>query len=388
MSLFTRRAETRSLDWDSVWGDAVPPLGPRGVEAIGPVYAAVRTIADLFASAPLQVIQETGQGASDPIATPPILADPDPFLGPFDWRVAMTWSLKLRGNAYGLVQDDRYVRWLHPDWVLVDESRILNPKYRVFGVEHQLAKNGGDLIHIRDSIIPGSVKGLSPIALFMNDFETYRNAREFGRKWFQGGAVPPGIISAKTPRTSGAALKEARDDFISAASEGKPVALPGEWDYTKITISPEEAQFLATIKASATTIAVIFGISPEDIGGDSGSSKTYKTLEQDGDKLNTRAISPLAQRTSEGLQPVLLPRQRVHFQLDALAQPGQLERARIDSEELKNGTLSLAEARRRRGRPALSAQEIEDWQTWYSTMRSESVSDSTSESTSITQEAP
>jgi len=384
MSVFVRE-ERRDLTWDDVWGSEPASFGPFGVTRVGPVYAAVGLIADQFSSVPLRVVEESTTGETTRVPTPLFLSDPDPFLSPIDWRYQLTVSLKLRGNAYGLVDPGRrYVRWLHPDWVMVDESVPLQVKYYVLGKEVKTVKQGGSLLHVREWTNPGYVLGLSPIKQFMNLFEVADAAANYGRRWFRNAAMPPAILSTTKPRASAQELREARDDFVAAAQDGKPVALPGEWKWEKVSIDPAEAQFLETIEATATQIAAIFRVPPEDVGGSAKSSRTYKNRESDQTLLNVRTLQPLGQRLGIALGDLLPDRQRVEFDFDFLAQPGVLDRARLDSEELKNGSATLAEVRRRLGRGPLAEGDIANWQQWYATSKSEADVTSESVSTSTT----
>lgn len=378
MSLFTR--EVRDIGSADVWGDGyAAPLGAAGVTRLAPVYGAVSLIADLFSMLPATTGIVMPSGEIEPIVNPPIVRDPNPDLPRSAWRTQYVLSCKLRGNAYGLTDPGRrYVWWLHPDWVQIDETNPMRPRYFVNGTEMRTVKNGGNLIHIREFVNPGSVKGVSPIQHFADTFERANLASAYGRKWFKNAAVPPAILSTTQTRLGADKLREARDDFIEATLEGKPVALPGEWKWDKISIAPQEAQFLETIEASATEIATIFRVPAEDIGGKAGSSRTYSNREMDQELLNVRTLMPVGNRLGEAYEDLLLTGQRVDFEYDYLAQPGQLESARTDSEELRNGTLTLPEARRRRRRRPLSEQEISEWQQWYSTTKSESESMATS----------
>jgi len=373
MSLFTRDVEERSLSYGDVWGTGSDPLiGVETVTRVAPVYAAVSLIADLFVLANIRAVEERADGELEPLPTPLWLRDPDPFLDPTDWRYQLVVSLKLRGNAYGLVDPGRrYVRWLHPDWVNVDESVPLRPRYEVLGESQELVKRGGSLIHVREFVQPGRVKGLSPIQQFMDLFDGASAASAYGRKWFKNASVPPAILSTKIERIGADRLREARDDFIAATKDGKPVALPGEWTWQKVTIDPKEAQFLETVKASATQIASIFRVPPEDIGGEAGSSRTYSNREMDQELLNVRTMKPLGARMSSAFSPMLPTGQSIAVDFSGLAQPGVLDTARADSEELRNGTLTLPEARRRRGRKPLTDDETEAWQQHYTTTKTQ-----------------
>ena len=380
MSLFTKPAK-RSVSYADVWGDIRPSsVRASDVTRLAPVYAAVSLLADLFSSAPARVVRELEDGQQEQAKTPLIMSDPDPYLSERDWRYQAVVSLKLRGNAFGLVDvGRRYIRWLDPDWVVVDDqSQRLVPRYYVNGQEVTLAKQGGSLVHIREFVQPGRVLGLSPVAHFMSDFDVAAKARDFGRTWFHNAAVPPAILQSQTKGVSGEALREARDDFIAATKEGKPVALPGEWSWQKISLTADEAQFLTTIKATATTIATIFRVSPEDVGGESGSSRTYSNREADAELLNVRTLQPIGLSFSAAFKDVLPPQHRVLYDLDALAQPGLLASAKLDTEELKNGTATLDEVRRRRGRKPLTVDQVEQWLRLHGTSKSQSESNATS----------
>ncbi|GAB2702392.1 HK97 family phage portal protein [Microbacterium marinum] len=387
MSLFTREAETRDLTRADIWGPAFSGLGSSNSSALQQVaaYGAVRHIADQWAQAEITATQMRG-GVRQPMSeAPQILTDPSPILSAYESRFAMVAELKTRGNAFGLVDDSRrYCQWIPFEFVTVDESNLANPVYRVLGTQVDLVKRGGNLLHIREFVTAGSVMGLSPIEQFAASFEWSGLARSFGRRFLKESSIPPAILQAKTARVGGEVLTEARDDFVRAARSGKPVALPGEWAYQRISISPEEAQFLQTIEASATEIAIIFGVPPEVVGGKAGSSRTYSNREMDQKAFRVQTLGGISGRASAAFRDVLPTDTEVTYDLTVLERPGVLESARAMTEELRNGTRFLSEARESLGRPAPTAKQIEEWQQWFATNKSESQSDATS--TAITKE--
>ncbi|MGZ0067854.1 phage portal protein [Microbacterium arborescens] len=378
MSLFTRPAETRDIDASDVWGPMAEHLRSVKPTRLVPVYGAVRLIADQWAQGSMTVT-EAKSGEHEPVETPLILSDPDPILDLFDWKVQLVTALQFAGNAYGLVDDGRrYCRWLPDDWVTIDESNPLNPQYRVLGKPMDLVKQGGNLLHVRNMVRPGSAKGISPLEHFASTFEWAGMAREYGRRWFRNSSIPPAILQAKASRVDANMLREARDEFVEAAKSGLPVALPGEWAYSRISISPQEAQFLETIQATATDVAVIYGVPPEKIGGRAGSSRTYSNVESDQRLFRVETLGGVTGRAMGALAALLRPGQELTYELSVLEQPGILELARHTTEELRNGSLTLAEARRRFRRRGLTDAEIEQWQQWYAINKSESESDATS----------
>ncbi|REC98337.1 HK97 family phage portal protein [Microbacterium sp. AG157] len=378
MSLFTREAETRDISASDVFGPAWQSLGRGGAMRQAATYAAIRYITDQWAQATVTVTEVRG-GQREIVETPLILSKPSPTISVWDSRVQMVAELKTRGNAYGLVDSDRrFCQWVADEHVTIDESNPFDPKYRVAGVPVKLVSQGGNLLHLREQLRAGTVRGLSPISAFAASFEWADLARQYGRRWFKQSSMPPAILQAKGTRIDGKVLTEARDDFVAAAAEGKPVALPGEWDYRKISVSPEEAQFLQTIEASATEIAIIFGVPPEEVGGKAGSSRTYSNREMDATLFRIKTLGGVSGRAEAAFSDVLPFGQELTYDLSRLERPGLLEFMRSITEQLKNGTLTLAEARRDLGRRGINDTEIEQWQTWYATTKSESESDSTS----------
>lgn len=386
MSLFFR-----SLSGEDVYGDGWATVkGGRGKDAalaVAAVYGAVSLIADSLATLPLHVLQ-VGATHSRKVETPAWLAMPNPSILPSAWRYQYSTSLSLRGNAYGLVVRDGSrvlgLRWLHPDKVIVDETDSI-PIYRVGAQEHTLWQHGGDILHVAQFVQPGSVVGLSPIKQFQRTWETGNAAVDFGHNWFASNAQPTSLLMAKKGLKPGDA-KEAKTLFRQAVRDGGPVVLDTDWDYKALTISPEEAQFLATIRATATTVATIYRVSPDDVGGEAASSRTYGNRQDDEQRFSRRTMLPHVVRFEEAVGLLLAPGLEIKLNLDALVRPNLLERSKTYTENLRNGSITLDEVRRLEDRPPLTPAQIEQWQQWYATTKSESESESDATSTAIVKE--
>jgi HK97 family phage portal protein len=387
VSLLFGRTEHRDITWDGFWG------GPRGKQRVEgdralrviPVYAAVSLLADSMASMPMQLYKGTGAGRTR-LPDNGFLDDPDTSLSTVDWICQLVVSLKLRGNAYGIIAGNGHridsIKWIHPDQMAVDESGSY-PVYRWKGGEEELDfRHGGRILHIRDFLVPGKFKGLSPIGVFQNHFETWQAAADYGYEFFESNGIPSGILKNTAATLEREQTRVAKESFMEAMRKPGPVALDKNWDWTKVSVSPQESQFLDTIKATSTQIAAIFRVNPEDIGGETGNSLTYSNREQDQLRINIRTLTPLAVRIEKAFKPLLPPGQFMKFNMDALARPATLDRIRGNNEALKGGQLTQPEVRALEDRPPLTDEEIAFWRENYQTMRTESESTSTSTSTS------
>ena len=73
-----------------------------------------------------------------------------------------------------------------------------------------------------------------------------------------------------------------------------------------IAINPQEAQFIETMKLTATNVAAIYGVPPDRVGGEKSSSLTYSTVEQD--SIDFVGFYSGAQRIPEIAIPLVMPK--------------------------------------------------------------------------------
>jgi len=217
-------------------------------------------------------------------------------------------------------------------------------------------------VHIPGYTFPGSVKGFSPLALFKAQIELGISANDFGKQWFDNGAQPSGQLVNKARELDPKIADAAKAKFKAAVANRDVFVTGSDWAYTSLAVPGNESQFLETIKANATQIASIYRVSPEDIGGDTGSSLTYKTLTSDLTRLIVRTLNPWAQRIAWYLSDIRPGPQFVKFDLDYLARGDKGARIAATQAALTAGIDTLNEARAAENKPPLTDEEIAFWQ--------------------------
>jgi HK97 family phage portal protein len=150
-----------------------------------------------------------------------------------------------------------------------------------------------------------------------------------------------------------------KQQFIATVSASEPFVTGSDWDLEAIDLPAGEATFLQAIKATATQVAAIYRVPPEDIGGEtSGSSLTYKSLEQDMARFNTRTMRPIATRWESVLSPYLQPSaEYVRANLDAGVRADLKTRYEAHEIALRAGFLTKDEVRALEERPPLPQPE-------------------------------
>ena len=317
MSLFFGKAEQRAVTSVEGWGrgdDAMLGSSMSSALSVVPVFAACRLISDSIATLPLQAYRKTGD-ARTPIALPAV----------FDTETRIEWvqqalmSLLLRGNAYGLVvarSDDgtpKRVRWLNPERVDIDETGP-KPVFRYNGT----VVPDDDMKHIPAYAMPGTVKGLSPIGACSMLADTGAATQKMMRDWFAGRGIP-GVTLQNTAKVLQPGEAEVVSDRLRARLRtGQPFVHGMDWDVNFMSLPADDAGFVSSAKLNATQVATIYGIPPEMIGGETGSSLTYSTVEMNQHNLAALTLRPWLAKLEQEFSAWIYRPRYVRFNVDAM----------------------------------------------------------------------
>ena len=347
-----RRREQRTITYQDVWGSGGDIHNIRGDSldtalSLIPVFAAARLLSDSVATLPMQTFRQSGENRTH-VPDPALLRNPSLYGQSYQWVQRALISMILRGNAYGLITARDHVgtptqiEWLHPDDVgLVDDRTIVRPQWLWMGRSVPLE----DFVHIPWFTIPGRINGVSPIGAYKLTIETGLGAVHFGRDWFRNGSVPSGVVQTEQEVDEDTA-KIVKRRFKEAVSQRDVAVLGAGLQYKPISVPPEESQFLATIKASKTDIANIYGIPPEMIGGETGTtSLTYANVEQQSINFVVHTLMPYMTRLECAIS-ALLPRPlSVKFNVDAMLRADTATRYNAHHLALTDGWMSKDEVR-------------------------------------------
>lgn len=356
-----RRTEKRTVTYQDVWGSGgdVNDLKGNSINtalSLIPVFAATRLIADSVSSLPLEVYKTNkSKNSSTRVPDIDLIVSPTNFGTCVDWVHRIVTSMALRGNAYGRILDydargtPSRIEWLHPDEVsLEQDDTAFEPVWTWRGRRMDNDK----FVHIPGYTIPGKVLGLSPIAASKITVETALQAQAFGLDWFRNGSIPAAVLETDEEVTETQA-REIKSRFKRAAKNREPVAMGLGVKYKAITVAPEESQFLATIRASKTDIANMYGIPPELIGGETGKSMTYNTIEQQQIQLFVMALRPYLTKIEKALSYLLPKNMYVKFNADAVLRADTKTRYEAHHIAITDGWMSRDEVRAIEDLPAL-----------------------------------
>ena len=281
MSLF-RPAETRAIGRDSgVWVDpGMPSVSMASSLSIVPVYGAVRLISETIASLPIHAYRRTATGREQ-VALPAFIANPPDGSSTVDWVQRAMVSMLLGGAAVGIIvhRDARdfpdAVAWINPARATCETlPGTVRPVVRVDGIDRT-----SDVVYIPAVVMPGDPNGVNPVRAFATTFGGAREVQK-ARAGYAKRRQIPGSTLKNTKKT----LTSTEADAVAARAETKIMAggvfaYGADWDYSPVSLPAQDVAWLESVKADANQVATIYQVPPELIGGTSGGSLTYTTVE-------------------------------------------------------------------------------------------------------------
>lgn len=314
---------------------------------ISTVYACTYKIASTLASLNLDVYERNGRNIDIANVHPAfhvIKYRPNEYQTAFEFWETIISHAVINGCGYALIERDGrgYVtNLIGLDYYDVDRKFVNGQP--IFSV-----KNVG-MVQAEDMLEICNMQRKSPIRLHRENLGLAKSAEEFGAEYFGSGGQMTGILSSDQP------LRKEQMDIIqqswnSAARQAGTKLLPFGFKYSRISISPDEAQFIETRKFQAEEICRIFSVPPALVQLES--QTTYNNVEQQNLQFARHTITPWAKRIEQEIDRKLLqererPELYSKFNLNDLYRGDMQSRAAFYTQMLQNGVLNINEVRQK-----------------------------------------
>lgn len=283
MSIITRALSLVGLEKRSTIGvngwPLVPAAGavtPATAQGVSAVYACVQSIAETTASLPLILFKRNGddrERATDHPLYRVLHDQANPEQTALEAREYMQACVLLRGNAFArLVRGwDGQVRelWpLNPDNVQVQRtSSGLVYDYTKDGVLTRLLSH--EVLHLRHRLGDDGVLGVSPIAAARGVVELAQAENEHGRNTFTNGAKLLGVLKFPgrlKPEQRQAIATSWASQHAGGGNAGRTAILEEGVDFQALSMTLEDAEWIAARQFSVEEVARLFRVPPTVIG--------------------------------------------------------------------------------------------------------------------------
>ena len=313
--------------------------------AISTVYACVYKIATTIASLGLDVYERSGNEVHVANVHPAhdlIKIKPNAYQTAFEFWETITASALIYGMGYAVIERDErgFAIALHPVHASDVDLREVKGE-RVYIVKDFGAVRPENMLEI------ANLQRTSPIRLHRDNLGLAKSAQDFGAEYFGQSGQMTGVLTSDQP------LKKEQMDVIqgswnSGAANAGTKLMPFGFKYQRISISPDEAQFIQTRSFQAEEICRIFNVPTALV--QLPSQTTYNNVEQQNLMFARHTIVPWTQRVEQEIDRKLIPSFDSpviysKFKLSDLQRGDSAARANYYSQMLQAGVLSINECR-------------------------------------------
>ncbi len=165
-----------------------------------------------------------------------------------------------------------------------------------------------DIMHITGMVLPGRVRGVSPITAAREVIDAGLSAQEYGARFFANNAVPPAVIQLPDTGAGGTADGERARQVADVwhqlhggpGNAGKVGVLVGGASLHTVAVNPDDAQWLDSKRFGVSEIARFFGVPPHLIADASNSTSWGSGLAEQNLAFGQFSLRPWIERIEEG----------------------------------------------------------------------------------------
>jgi HK97 family phage portal protein len=317
------------------------------------VYACLRLLSEAISTLPTDTFYRQNGVRKPYRPRPGYLSFQPPQGNRIDYLSQVMLSLLTDGNAYVLTPRD--AMGIPVDLIVLDPMQV--NVQRVSGKLHydSLGQNLDptfDIMHIKGMCLPGQVTGVSPITYARETIGLGLAAQEFGAAFFNSGALPSAVIEAPQGFNE-QGVARFRDTWNTShsgiANAQKVGVLLNGAKLNKVSIQPNDAQFLETRAFQVPDIARFYGVPPHLIADASNSTSWGTGLAEQNTAFGALSLGPWIARIEEDHSRLLtthgLPGVFWSLNTSKLLAPSLKEQTAVDAMNLENGVNNVDEIR-------------------------------------------
>ncbi len=290
------------------------------------VFACLRLLSEAVATLPLDTFIRQGGTRRPYRPRPDYLSFQPPQSSRIDYLSQLMLSLLTDGNAYVLTPRDPL--GVPIDLVVLDPT-LVEVKRKDGKVVYRCQNTDLDLqidvMHIKGMMLPGQITGLSPIAYARETIGLGLSVQRFGSSFFDSGALPSAVIEVEKEMNQSAVDRfretwNARHEGVGNAN--RVGVLTGGAKLNRVSLQPNDSQFIETRAFQVPDIARIFGVPPHLIADASNSTSWGSGLAEQNLAFGQFSLRPWTERIEDAHGRLLtthgLPDVFMRLNLDAL----------------------------------------------------------------------
>lgn len=353
--LTPQQAWAADIEWTGN-SDAGVPVNQRNATALATVYACTTLIADITSTLPVDVYFKR-----DGFPVPwrprfawldtPLPNDPSVTRATHFAQVAL--SLLFDGNAFVHVSPavqaaaDRDAKValtvLDPRRVTIKTDTSGRPSY-LLGTR---TYTSDEVLHIPRTMRPGQTRGMSPIDEAAQTLGVAMAAQKHSARFYRNGALMSTIVKVPGEMSEEDALqlREAFQGAHSGDNVFKVGVLTGGAEAVTLGVTPEQAQFLETIRFHVVEVCRLFRVPPMLVGVNEPGAVSYASSQEAVKAFHVNTLAPLLSVIQQGYSRLTPPGTYLAFDTKGLLRADPEQRYQAYAVGLEKGFVSRNEVR-------------------------------------------
>ena len=346
------RHEQRALNVVPAYGSAVA-VGSDNALTFTAVWAAIRLLSESVSSLPLNVFTNSDGDkivAENNPVYPLLKIRPNNYQSKITFLEKVMMDLLTKGNSYVRIERNRGAI---PTALLPLNADDVNIKFIDGVLFYETGSNiydASDILHFK-TITKDGIIGLSPIDQCKNSIGWGMAVEEFGNTFFKNGAKLSGVLQtdrALSETAIGRLKNSFNNVYAQLTGSNATVVLEEGLTFKPVSISAEQAQFLASRTFSIEEVARIFNIPPHMLKDLSKSS--FNNIEMQSQEFVTYTLMPYLTRIEQEMNLKLfrtneIGKTFVQFNVNGLLRGNTKDRSEFYRTMLNIGAMSINEIR-------------------------------------------
>ncbi|MCG3197095.1 MAG: hypothetical protein GHCLOJNM_01579 [bacterium] len=341
-------------------------VNERTALGVSAVWACVRVISTTFASLPAKVYERDEEGGNREAREHPLWralkSKPNPVQDSYTFWSMVVAHLALRGNSYVYPEFTRGGRNGMSLWPI--NASATEVKQTSSGLVYTFTLEDGrqetfahdELIHLKLLTLDGVV-GLNPVQYHKSTVGLALASAEYASKTFENGGFPRGLMTVPGNPTSEELNKlSARHEEVHASAQksGKTMWIKAGFQFTPLSMSPHDMQYIDQAQFSVEDVARIYGVPQHMIGKLDRS--TYNNIEVQSEEFRSVCLLPYLRCVESAFNSALFDpfdggRYYMEMDEDVLLRTGLETKTNALSRSVTGGLMRVNEARRKLNLP-------------------------------------
>ncbi len=369
------RIKTEARAADPSWSALIPggtaagvPVSPGNAETISTVFSCVQSIAETIGGLPLLLFRNGANGDRERATDHPlyrVLHDqPNERQTALEFREQLTAHVLLWGNGYAQIHSDAAgnvtaLDPIHPRHVTVLKLPSGRIRYDVTDDAGRVRPLLADeVLHLKDRTDNGII-GKSRIQVAREMLGGVLAAQEHGNATYANGARLSGVLKTPHVLDAGSATRIGdswRAQFSGTANSGKVAVLENGLEFQPMSMSNEDAEWMASRQFSVEEVCRIFRVPPVLVA-DLRHANFSNSVEMNR-WFVTHTLRRWLTMWEEGteralLGPIARSRYFIEHNVEGLLRGDSKGRAEFYSSGIKDGWMLRSEARRLENLPTI-----------------------------------